>query len=79
MHYIWQWSSEAAQDKCHCFVRTTQWENIWNSQEHTENYGESFIFQFKLNNQNLTKGKPGYLVKRIFVPDDKLEANTWMI
>lgn len=37
-------------------------------------YGESFIFRFKLNNQNLTEGKPGYLVKKKFVPDDKLEA-----
>ena len=39
-------------------------------------YRESFIFRFKLNNQNLNEGKPGYLVKRIFVPDDKLEAKT---
>ncbi|KAG2572513.1 hypothetical protein PVAP13_7KG183400 [Panicum virgatum] len=37
-------------------------------------YGESFIFRFKLNNQNLTEGKPGYLVKKKSVPDDKLEA-----
>ena len=25
-------------------------------------YGELFIFRFKLNNQNLIEGKPGYLV-----------------
>ena len=36
-------------------------------------YRESFIFRFKLNNQNLTEGKPGYLVKKN-IPDDELEA-----
>ncbi|TVT98824.1 hypothetical protein EJB05_55839, partial [Eragrostis curvula] len=36
-------------------------------------YGKTFIFQFKLNNENLTEGKPNYLVKRTFIPNDALE------
>ena len=36
--------------------------------------GKTLIFRFKLSNQNLTEGKPGYLVKKTFVPDDKLET-----
>ncbi|XP_062230035.1 replication protein A 70 kDa DNA-binding subunit B-like [Phragmites australis] len=35
---------------------------------------KTLIFRFKLSNQNLTEGKPGYLVKTTFVPDDKLET-----
>jgi hypothetical protein len=36
-------------------------------------YGKVFIFQFKLNSQNLTEGRQGYLVRRAFIPDEKLE------
>ncbi|TVU34097.1 hypothetical protein EJB05_15924, partial [Eragrostis curvula] len=36
-------------------------------------YGKTFIFRFKLNNENLTEGKPNYLVKRTFIPNDALE------
>uniref|UniRef100_A0A0A9DJ53 Replication factor A C-terminal domain-containing protein n=1 Tax=Arundo donax TaxID=35708 RepID=A0A0A9DJ53_ARUDO len=35
--------------------------------------GRTLIFRFKLSNHNLTEGKPGYLVKRTFVPNEKLE------
>ncbi|TVT97486.1 hypothetical protein EJB05_57267 [Eragrostis curvula] len=36
-------------------------------------YGKTLIFRFKLTNQNLTEGRSGYLVKKTFIPDDKLE------
>lgn len=35
--------------------------------------GRTFIFQLKLNIENLTQGKSNYIVRRTFVPDDKLE------
>ncbi|CAN6232609.1 unnamed protein product [Urochloa humidicola] len=35
--------------------------------------GKTFIFRFKLSDQNLTQGKEYYLVKRTFDIDDKLE------
>jgi hypothetical protein len=38
-----------------------------------ELYGKVFIFSFKLNKVNLTEGRQGYLVRRTFVPDSKLE------
>jgi hypothetical protein len=38
-----------------------------------ELYENVFIFYFKLNEVNLTEGRQGYLVRRTFVPDDKLE------
>jgi hypothetical protein len=36
-------------------------------------YGKIFIFQFRLNNYNLTEGRQGYVVRKTFVPDEKLE------
>jgi hypothetical protein len=36
-------------------------------------YDKVFIFQFKLNNYNLTEGRQGYVVRKTFVPDEKLE------
>ena len=36
-------------------------------------YGKVLIFRFKLNSNNLTEGRQGYLVKRTYIPDDKLE------
>jgi hypothetical protein len=38
-----------------------------------ELYGKFFIFQFKLNEINLTEGRQGYLVTRTFIPNEKLE------
>jgi hypothetical protein len=38
-----------------------------------ELYGKVFIFYFKLNEVNLTEGRQGYLVRRTFVPNSKLE------
>jgi hypothetical protein len=38
-----------------------------------ELYGKVFIFYFKLNEVNLTEGRQGYLVRRTFVPNVKLE------
>jgi hypothetical protein len=36
-------------------------------------YGKVFIFQLKLNNLNLIEVRQDYLVRRIFIPDEKLE------
>jgi hypothetical protein len=36
-------------------------------------YGKVFIFQFRLNSYNLTEGRQGYVVRKTFVPDEKLE------
>jgi hypothetical protein len=33
----------------------------------------------KLNEINVTEGRQGYLVKKTFIPDDKLEKNFKMI
>jgi hypothetical protein len=41
-------------------------------------YGKLYIFQFKLNDKNLTEGRQGYLVRRTFIPDDKIEENIMM-
>jgi hypothetical protein len=41
-----------------------------------ELYGKVFIFYFKLSEVNLTEGRHGYLVKRTFVPDVKLEKKS---
>jgi hypothetical protein len=38
-------------------------------------YGKVFIFQFKLNSSNLTEGIHCYLVRRAFIPNDKLEKD----
>ncbi|KAE8768691.1 hypothetical protein D1007_59809 [Hordeum vulgare] len=35
--------------------------------------GQRLIFRFKLNNKNLTLGMQNYAVKKIFVPDEKLD------
>ena len=43
-------SAEATQDKCHCFVRTTQWENIRNSQKHTENLWRIIYLSIQADN-----------------------------
>jgi hypothetical protein len=29
-----------------------------------------------MNNQNLTEGRQGYVVRKTFIPDDKLEKET---
>jgi hypothetical protein len=44
-----------------------------------ELYGKLFIFRFMLNEINVTEGRQGYLVKKTFIPDDKLEKNSKMI
>jgi hypothetical protein len=36
-------------------------------------YGKVFIFQFRLNSYNLTEGRQGCVVRKIFVTDEKLE------
>jgi hypothetical protein len=36
-------------------------------------YGKVFIFQIRLNNYNLTEGRQGYVVRKTFVTDEKLE------
>jgi hypothetical protein len=36
-------------------------------------YCKVFIFQFRLNSYNLIEGRQGYVVRKIFVPDEKLE------
>jgi hypothetical protein len=38
-----------------------------------ELYGKFFIFQFMLNEINLTEGRHGYLVTRTFILNEKLE------
>jgi hypothetical protein len=38
-----------------------------------ELYQKLFIYQFKLNERNLTEGRQGYLVTRTFIPDEKHE------
>jgi hypothetical protein len=38
-------------------------------------YGKVYIFEFKMNNQNLTEGRQGYVVRKVFIPDEKLEKN----
>jgi hypothetical protein len=38
-------------------------------------HGKVFIFQFKLNSLNLTEERQGYLVRRAFIPNDKLEKD----
>jgi hypothetical protein len=38
-----------------------------------ELYGKLFIFRFKLNEINVTEGRQGYLAKKAFIHDDKLE------
>jgi hypothetical protein len=45
-----------------------------------ELYGKLFIFRFMLNEINVTEGRQGgYLVKKTFIHDDKLEKNSKMI
>jgi hypothetical protein len=41
-------------------------------------YGKLYIFQFKLNDKKLTEGRQGYLVRRSFIPDDKIEEKFMM-
>jgi hypothetical protein len=41
-------------------------------------YGKLYIFQFKLNDKKLTEGRQGYLVRRTFIPGDKIEENIMM-
>jgi hypothetical protein len=41
-------------------------------------YGKLYIFQFKLNDKNLTEGRQGYLVRKTFIPDDKIEEKIMM-
>jgi hypothetical protein len=36
-------------------------------------YGKVLIFHFRLNSYNLTEGRQGYVVRKIFVTDEKLE------
>jgi hypothetical protein len=36
-------------------------------------YGKILIFQFRLDNYNLTEGRQGYVVRKTFVTDEKLE------
>jgi hypothetical protein len=38
-------------------------------------YGKVYIFQFKMNNPNLTEGRQGYVVRKAFIPIEKLEKD----
>jgi predicted 3-demethylubiquinone-9 3-methyltransferase (glyoxalase superfamily) len=42
-------------------------------------YGKVFIFQFRLNNYNLTKGRQGSVVRKIFVLMRSLRKKCFMI
>jgi hypothetical protein len=39
-------------------------------------YEKIFIFRFKINSQNLTEERQGYVIRKTFIPDDKFKKET---